>query len=106
MPERPWNSREEDHISIPANQSAAFKLFHVSTRSGSYAVSESVSTGVGMQSSKLFNYRISGSNSSSSGRSSIASRKYIIYFLILHSSGLYTYNISKYTEHDRSIFRV
>jgi hypothetical protein len=113
MPERPWNSREEDHVSIPANQSAAFKLFHVSTRLGSSisgkvdAVSESVSSGVDMQSSKLFNHRISGSNSSSSGRSSIASREYIIYFLIFHSSGLlYTYKISKYTEHDRSNFRV
>jgi hypothetical protein len=87
MPERPWDSRE-DHVSILTNQSAAFKLFYVSTRVGSSisgevdAVSESVFTGVGMQSSQLFNYRISNSNSSSSSRSSIASGKYIIYFLI------------------------
>jgi hypothetical protein len=87
MPERPCDSRE-DHVSIPTNQSAAFTLFHVSFHLGSSisgevdAVSESVCTGVGTQSSMLFNYRISGSNSSSSSRSSIASGKYIIYFLI------------------------
>jgi hypothetical protein len=65
MPERPRDLRK-DHVSIPANQSAAFELFYVSTRLGSSisgevdAISESVSNGVGMQSSKLFNQEISG----------------------------------------------
>jgi hypothetical protein len=60
MPERPWDSRK-DHTSIPVNQSAASKLFQVSPRVGSSiigeldAVSKSVPSRVGMQSSKLLN---------------------------------------------------